>query len=154
MITQETVDKVVIRLLSGESLKTIAADLRVKGTTLNMAVRHLGDKDLLAEIPAYTGFVTQYREIVRLVEEGHTIALAGRRVGLTAGKTSKLVSYAGIRKQSGWKSSMTEVKVEAAKLLLSQGVKRKEVAKNFGVSYGVLYYWIPATAVFGKNSGI
>ena len=50
---------------------------------------------------------------------------------------------------SGRKRLMTESKVEAAKMLLSQGVTAKEVAKNLGVSVPTLYRWVPASEITG-----
>jgi DNA invertase Pin-like site-specific DNA recombinase len=50
---------------------------------------------------------------------------------------------------SGHKRLMTDSKVEAAKMLLPQGVTAKEVAKNLGVSVPTPYRWVPASEIAG-----
>lgn len=52
---------------------------------------------------------------------------------------------------SGRKRLMTDSKIESAKLLLSQGVTAKDVAKNLGVSVPTLYRWVPASETAGRN---
>lgn len=56
-----------------------------------------------------------------------------------------LESAKKLGRYGGRKRSMTESKLNSAKKLLENGVCRKEVAKNLGVSIPTLYRWIPAS---------
>ena len=46
----------------------------------------------------------------------------------------------------GRKAKMTENKLDAARKLLSSGVRPRDVAANLGVSVPTLYRWVPAAA--------
>jgi hypothetical protein len=50
-------------------------------------------------------------------------------------------------KVRGRRRKITDSNIGLAKKLLASGASYKDVARNFGVSEDILYYWIPASSM-------